>query len=327
MKLSIIIPVYRVEKYLAKTLDSCLCQDVSSVEYELVVVNDGSPDGCLEIMKDYAKRYSNIVIVSQENKGLSAARNTGLKASSGTYVWFVDSDDWIAPSALATLDRYLDGKNDEIVFSGKNVMDDGETILDSRNLFTEHHGRCYTGKECWMKNIQQVSASVFAIYRSDFLRTNHLAFKEGYVNEDVEFCPKASYLSERTVYLKDCLYYVRQNPQSITRSVNAKGSFDYIVLCHDIYQFSKLQVRESCIRRKFHALIGMDINEALRQIVRCDKKKVEDFELFCHDHRQPIFSSLWKSRKLKYMLEWVLFLFSHHYASIYQALVNFKKKE
>ena len=96
LKLSIIIPVYNVEPYIAKCLDSCLQQDLPADEYEIIVVNDGSPDNSVVIVKDYMQRYLNVRLVNRENGGLSAARNTGLAHANGYYVAFLDDDDeWV----------------------------------------------------------------------------------------------------------------------------------------------------------------------------------------------------------------------------------------
>lgn len=91
--ISIIVPVYNVEKYLPQCLDSIIGQTYSNIE--IICVNDGSPDNSIDILTDYAHRDSRIKIVSQKNKGLSSARNTGLHYASGDYIMFVDSDDWI----------------------------------------------------------------------------------------------------------------------------------------------------------------------------------------------------------------------------------------
>lgn len=101
--LSIIIPVYNVEKYLRECLDSCLEQNVTSEEYEIICVDDGSPDNCGKILDEYALQYSNIRVIHKENGGLSSARNAGLDVAIGKYVWFVDSDDFIGRNILADL--------------------------------------------------------------------------------------------------------------------------------------------------------------------------------------------------------------------------------
>lgn len=324
MKLSIIIPIYNVEKYIERTLYSCLNQSGNHAEYEVIAVNDGTPDGSMNIVRRYASQYHNLLIIEQENQGLSAARNTGLRAASGEYVWFVDSDDWVSADALSKLSSYMDGKNDEIVFGATNVTDDGGKTLSVVNSFKQHHQKHYSGVECWRRGIQQISASVFAVYRKDFLLTHGLFFKKGFIHEDVEFCPKASYLSSQTLYLADSLYFVRQNPASLTRSVNPKGSYDYIKLCYFLKSFMEKEVRESDIKVLFHRLIALEINESFRQILKCDKDEIARFNQFCQLHKNEIFDSLWKSRQPKNMLEWSIFRFTSQFASVYKFLVQLK---
>ena len=94
-KVSIIVPIYRVEKYLSQCVDSLLCQTLE--EIEIILVDDGSPDNCGRIADEYARQDSRVKVIHQENAGLSAARNTGIRAATGEYIGFVDSDDWAGP--------------------------------------------------------------------------------------------------------------------------------------------------------------------------------------------------------------------------------------
>ena len=103
MFLSIIIPVYNTEAYIAECLDSCLHQDISLDEYEIVCVNDGSTDNSLAILQSYADRYQNVKIITKENTGVSDTRNVGIRESRGEYIWFVDSDDVVASNVLGAL--------------------------------------------------------------------------------------------------------------------------------------------------------------------------------------------------------------------------------
>ena len=100
LKISIIIPVYNAEKYLSQCLDSLLEQGIPKEHYEIICINDGSRDASLSILKAYADKYQNIVLVDKENEGVSVTRNIGLDVARGKYIWFVDSDDWIAKDFL-----------------------------------------------------------------------------------------------------------------------------------------------------------------------------------------------------------------------------------
>ena len=116
VKFSFIVPVYNVEKYLSRCLDSLLSQNYQN--YEIICVNDGSPDNSVDILQAYQEKHDNISVINQENKGRGGARNTGLQYASGDYIWFVDSDDWIEPDALYLLNDFIikKGFKDMILF-------------------------------------------------------------------------------------------------------------------------------------------------------------------------------------------------------------------
>jgi poly(ribitol-phosphate) beta-N-acetylglucosaminyltransferase len=149
MKLSIIIPVYKVEQYIEKCLLSLVHQDIAVSDYEIIVINDGSPDNSKEIAFDYEKKYSNISVIDQENQGVSVARNRGLDVAKGDYILFVDPDDTVFENSLnAILNRaiinnldimYLSldsyDENDNFLFSSAAVGDE-TTITDGFS-----HGR------------------------------------------------------------------------------------------------------------------------------------------------------------------------------------------
>lgn len=115
IKLSLVIPMYNVELYIEKCLNSCINQDLSSNEYEIIIVNDGSKDTSLSRAEAIARKHNNIKIISQENGGLSSARNTGLKNAKGEYIWFIDSDDWIEPNVLKNLYQIASHNNLDIL--------------------------------------------------------------------------------------------------------------------------------------------------------------------------------------------------------------------
>lgn len=131
IKLSIIVPIYNVEPYLRKCVESLLTQDLSPAEYEIILVDDGSPDGCPAICDEYAqalhssggsRKGANIKVIHQPNGGLSAARNTGIMAAKGDYVCFVDSDDYLEPNVLGGLMAQVERDNlDVLRFKWQNV--------------------------------------------------------------------------------------------------------------------------------------------------------------------------------------------------------------
>lgn len=125
MKLSIILPVYNVEKFISDCLESLEAQDLPKEEYEIVCVDDGSPDNSAQVIEEYQKKYPNIRLIRQQNGGVCAARNNGFNAAQGDYVWFIDPDDYIQANCLGLmLDKLYTAKADFLVFEYDEVEED-----------------------------------------------------------------------------------------------------------------------------------------------------------------------------------------------------------
>ncbi len=179
LKLSIITPVYNVEKYLAKCLDSLMDQGLLQDEYEIIVVNDGSTDSSLEIANGYASLYSNIKVVSQENGGISVARNTGVDIARGEYVYFIDSDDYLIRGALCQILAIADEHDADVVtFKSHHVYEDVEK--------NQEIGKCkvpnlniqvLTGLEAdEQKLLPEALTAWFFIVKREFLHKHNLRF-------------------------------------------------------------------------------------------------------------------------------------------------------
>ena len=125
LKLSIIIPVYNTEKYVGECLDSCVDQDIPKNEYEIICVDDGSTDGSRKVLATYSEKYSNIHVYKQKNQGVSAARNGGISVAQGKYIWFVDSDDYIAVNCLKILLGAMEQYNAETCMFGRQTTANG----------------------------------------------------------------------------------------------------------------------------------------------------------------------------------------------------------
>lgn len=177
-RVSVIVPVYQVEKYLARCIDSILAQTFP--DFELILVNDGTKDNCPAIMQDYADRDSRIRQVHKENGGLSSARNAGLDVARGEYIAFVDSDDYIAPTLLEDAVRAADETGaQQVLFNYRLVIDgeekgaylnfETETIdvdrLGLANYFYRYWMPYKHGQEAWSK-----------LYRRDVIEGNDLRF-------------------------------------------------------------------------------------------------------------------------------------------------------
>lgn len=238
MKLSIIIPVYNVEQYVGKCIESCLNQDLPKDEYEIIVVNDGSPDNSVQIVEQYIKPENNVRLVHRENGGLSAARNTGIREAKGDYIWFVDSDDWIEPNVTANLVRHAFEKElDVLCFNYQYVYLDGS--IKCCAIPCEEEERVYDGFQ-FIQSVGVRPAAWVALYRRDHLQKWNLEFYEGILHEDQEFTPRAYALAKRIAFVDEIGYNYYQREGSIMRSCrNEKRCRDLLTVADSLYKFAQ----------------------------------------------------------------------------------------
>lgn len=219
MMFSLVIPVYNVEPWLRQCLDSVLGQTFG--DWEAVCVNDGSTDGSLALLQEYAAMDGRLRIVSQPNGGLSAARNTGLKAAKGDYVVFIDSDDWVEPSMLGRLAAECEG-TDMVCFACRRTSDNAyDAISPERSKGWDYYNRhALEARKVPFVCVWQ------RCYRRSFLVENNLTFREGILHEDNEFTPRACLKADSVKVITDVLYNYRVRPGSImtTRGLKSKES-------------------------------------------------------------------------------------------------------
>ena len=206
---SVIIPIYNVEKYLRQCIDSVLSQTYGDLE--IILVDDGSPDKCGEICDEYALKDSRISVIHKENGGLSDARNAGLKAAQGEYIYFLDSDDYIRKDAMQLLVNTAEKeKADIIFFSARSFADNKMPVPDSLKLC--HHYTADTGVNVLVRrfeNQEWFSAVQLHFFRKDFIDRNMLRFAKGLLYEDQLFSGTAFMRAGKAAALNKQLYYYR----------------------------------------------------------------------------------------------------------------------
>lgn len=267
--LSIVIPAYNAEKYLDDCLESCCRQDMAASKYEIIIINDGSTDRTGEVAGKWAAKHSNIKVITQENKGLSMARNAGIDAATGKYIFFLDSDDHIARECLEELARRCTKDDlDMLRICAANILNDKPV-----RRFSYKDEGISKGKEL-LKEKFQVCAP-FAIYRKEFLDANQLRFHPGIYHEDNEFTPRAYHAAERVASTDRIVYFVRQTPESITRTPNPKRGYDLLKVVDMLCRFADETVEETyrpyiykqaadCINSSFRLMNGLPSEEAER---------------------------------------------------------------
>ena len=217
MKFSIIVPVYNVYKYLKKCLDSITNQSYDN--YEVIIVNDGSPDNSQEIIDEFVTKNKKFKCYKKKNGGLSSARNYGLKKATGDYILFLDSDDYIERDLLKKLAEAISKGNADVIRFECNVVDENgkiirkdiadEYIMQDINEIIENHIR---------KDF--VEASCFYCYKKDFWNKNKFEFAEGKLHEDTGLIPYVLYRANKISAIPYHGYNYVQRDGSITKSNN-----------------------------------------------------------------------------------------------------------
>ena len=323
MDLSIIVPLYNVEEFVVRCLNSILHQkNTIRLQYEVIVINDGSTDNSLQLVQEIAKVFPNVKILSQVNQGQSVARNRGLSISCGEYVWFIDSDDWISNDAFDVLFSFLTNiadKPDLVIFRAGTL--ERQKLVAYQSPFNNENV-CFSGKEILQKRIWPVNVHTFLLKRS-FLLDNSLRFYPGIFHEDNEFTPKMLYLASKVYLLNDVLYFVTRNPHSTTRTSNSKKAYDLLIASESLANFCSTQVVESSTQKIFHQFISLSINSALWEMKDKSEREKQTFNQYVRK-KKILFTHLLLSGIPKYMIECLLFNCTPNYLKAYNQLIKLK---
>lgn len=238
MKVSVIIPVYNVDRYLRQCLDSVLNQSLKDIE--VIVINDGSTDRSLSIIMEYEQRFEQFIFINQMNKGLSASRNIGLRLASGEYVYFLDSDDYLASDALEVFyqeatqhDLDILMFNSTVFYEGSNQIEHSfrqgvpEEVVTGEQFFKAFYSdRSYNAATCCQ------------FYRRNFLIDYSLFFFEGIIHEDELYTFESLLLAKSVKYLPQPLYFRRVHEGSITTSLNKQKKVESLItVVHEAKKF------------------------------------------------------------------------------------------
>lgn len=234
-KLSIIVPVYNVEKYLPKCLESLIKQTLKDIE--IICVNDGSIDNSLAILKEFASKDSRIKIIDNQHQGVAKTRNTGIEQSTGEYIGFVDSDDYIDIDFFEKLYNSATKSNSDIAIA---------SILKHKNFFNIYNAK-YTKEETAITIQDKIKLCedkkhffFYAwnkIYHSRFIKENNIKFSEGQIYEDVMFAIKALYYSNKIISVYGTKYHYIEHENSLTKYKDKTGEKE-----HDLIKaYSELQ--------------------------------------------------------------------------------------
>ncbi len=273
IKVSVIVPVYNVEKYLKRCLDSIINQTLKDIE--IICVNDGSTDGSFEILKEYSSKNSNIKIINKQNEGLSCARNDAMKIARGEYIGFVDSDDYIDLNFFEKL--YLSAKKNDadIAFCGiKRVSKYSKRYKLSfkeekiYNTLKEKLSGCNIPECCYVWN---------KIYKTDKLLNNNIYFEPNVYYEDRCFTAQVLINLKKAVSVPDIYYNYYKNKDSIVQRKTNNSEIDSIYTFGKMLKLLQSYGVELLIKTKKYRLFGLTIFK-IRYYV--NRKTIIFFNLF-----------------------------------------------
>jgi glycosyltransferase involved in cell wall biosynthesis len=220
--LTLVIPVYNTASFVKKCLESILGQGAPARDYEIIVVDDGSTDGSATVVAAYANAGGDLRIVSQQNSGLGAARNTGLANARGAYIWFIDSDDYLVDGALPKILELLERERPDVVALDYTCADEaGSPILWIRDRF-ETLGRAkLRGCEFFELNYRLTYAWLY-VFRTALLKDNRIAFRPRINMQDAEMLPRALIHAEQVFSANLAAYvYVKRSESFINSTSHA----------------------------------------------------------------------------------------------------------
>ncbi|MES5404992.1 glycosyltransferase [Streptococcus infantarius] len=234
--LSVIIPVYNVEKYLERCIESILIQTWKN--YEIILIDDGSTDNSSKICDDYAEKYHHISVIHKKNGGLSEARNIGIQYAQGDYVFFLDSDDWVLPTMFENLKDIICTKKHDIIHFHLKFYNRESDVFEERQSGEEE----YSGIEALNQMLRQENISSYStdkIYRTSLFLKNNIFFPVGAYYEDLGTIYKLFIVSKSVYYIDKVFYcYFLGNENSITKSWSEKKFQDMFRFYSDIYSVS-----------------------------------------------------------------------------------------
>jgi len=246
-KLSIILPIYNVENYLEKCIRSLEEQDIPKEEYEIICVNDGSPDNSRDVVLKLQQEFNNIILFDQENQGVSMARNRGIDEAKGKYLLFVDPDDFIIENRLGKILLEVDEKNIQMAIFSYVFVDSNGNEENERKFYDSN---ILTGIEAYYLSRRKkgitVDSSVGILFNRIFLNKNALRYLRGVIlNQDVEFLARAHCIAERCILINEVLYVAVNRIGSATRSNQSatnKVRNGFILAANNIKKFQQAKL-------------------------------------------------------------------------------------
>lgn len=270
-EISVIVPVYKVESYLKKCIESILSQTFDN--FELILVDDGSPDRCGEICDEYAQKDNRIKVVHKENGGLSSARNIGIDIARAKYINFIDSDDWIEKESLETLYKLANETGADIV-QGKGVIAKNEK---KRELIKKMSFNTYTNIQALHELFNYEGGEIRVVAFNKLYSRNlfeDLRYPEGIIHEDEYLTPRLIYKANKIVVIDSQLYNYRLSENSIMRSEFSIKNLDKLYVLNNISEFYEF-INQYDLKKKTEIIYILALIDSYKKVYKNIDNKEE----------------------------------------------------
>ena len=243
LQLSIIVPVYNVEKYIRPCFESIFNQGLNDTDYEIIIVNDGTKDKSMEMITDIISQHNNIRIINQKNQGVSIARNNGIATAKGNYILMLDSDDLLIKDSLKPLLEKANQTQADIIVADYLVMTD-ESINDSQDLVQKDFNIIeITGEQLFLDHLNPYHCFVWrTLYRRQFLISNNIKFYPGIRFQDIPFTHECYLKALKTLRISWLLNIYRQWSGSSTGFFNLAKAKDFCTAIALTWKLNKMDL-------------------------------------------------------------------------------------
>lgn len=276
IKISVIIPVYNVEKYLQECVDSVVNQSYRNLE--IILVDDGSPDNCPALCDALAEKDERIRVIHKENGGLSDARNAGMKVLTGDYFIFLDSDDyWVDKNFLETVVKEKLSEEKDVVIFGytkdKNLLETYKRNPDYEKEFNTADKGEFLKKLYGENRLQSTACN--KIISSDLIRKYDMEFVKGRTSEDIDWTARLLLNAEKFDYFDRYIYFYRESPGSITHTIKKRNIVDLKENIEKIVSWSE-KIRDEKYYDSYMNYCAYQYITFLNCICKVDKKEIAD---------------------------------------------------
>lgn len=310
-KISIIVPIYKIERYLRQCIESILAQTFT--DFELLLIDDGSPDECPTICDEYAKKDTRIHVFHKSNGGLTSARNYGLDNAKGEWIMHIDGDDWVEPTYIEELyNAVINNKADIAICGFRFAYEDGSSAIEYPTIWDDDKSA----------SLNRYIASVWttawgSIHKSSLYHNNGVRSPKNITYcEDFHLMARICYFADKVVSIDRPLYNYRQQSYSIMHSLNDKTWRDELTAYKEIIDFFRNQGE---LEKYIKAMSWRTLKAT--QEMTLDTSRFDDFKNYNPDKKNYIWDCPFIGFKIK-MLSWLI---THDCTLIASIIIRLRK--